>query len=221
MPNHDLASWQDQAEERQAESLAVTRHRVSLYEIEDYVDALINSEDSITPEQEIGYRSELAAALHARASKRDSVAHFLRACDHHEQAIDAEIDRLQRLKKTWQSGRDRMRRYVAEIIESLGTDERGKFRQLKGETTILAVQRNPKHVEVTDPSMVPHEFKNVTLSMPAAAWCDLYDSLDTTLREVIRVESSIDKRAIRKAIDSGEAVPGARLEDGDLRLVVK
>lgn len=199
---------------------------LTLYAIEDNYLALVNTEECVSPEQEEEFRAELAIALKSAVAKRDRVSQFLLACKHHEDAIDAEMKRLQALKKSWCAGRERMEKYVVGVIEGLGADAKGKFQTLKGETSTLSVRRNPVHVEITNAEAVSSEFKTVTVTISADDWrailamvCACDDFADMPLLKPIQVE--IDKRAIKAAIEAGQDVPGADLGFGDLRLEVK
>lgn len=202
---------------------------LTLFEIEDRYLALVNSEECVSPEMEQEFRTELSVALQSAVAKRDKVAQFLLACKQHEGAIDAEIKRLQALKKSWQAGRERMEKYVVSVIEGLGTDAKGKHHPLKGEISILSVRRNPVHVEITDPEAVPQQFKTVTVCMSADAWARIVAlPYENEIGEITSVydaatdlKTDIDKRAIKTAIEAGLEVRGADLGFGELSLQVK
>lgn len=188
---------------------------LTLYEVEDKYLALVNTEELVSPEQEAQFRAELADALKTAVEKRDRVAAFLRVCKHHEDAIDAEIDRLAKLKTSYINGRERMEKYIVSVIESMGTDAKGKYPKLKGETCVLGVKRNPPHIDITDESAVPTEFKAVTITMPAAVWADVRDQIGS---DVLHERTYVDKTAIKAAIKAGIDVEGADLAFGSLSL---
>lgn len=204
---------------------------LTLYEVEQQYLALCNTEEMVPEEQEEEFRKELGEALRTAAQKRDRVAHFLRICEHHESAIDAEIDRLEKLKGTWKRGRERMEQYVIRVIEEIGVD-----RKLHGETVTLSVQRNPSTVDITDSCAVPKKYKRVTVTLPAVVWDQIRsihvdnEGSDMTFEDnplivqerVIGSESVVvDKVAIKGAWKAKREVPGARKKDGDLRLVLR
>ena len=66
-------------------------------------------------------------------------------------------------------------------------------------------------------SLVPAVFKTLTIKLPAERWEQLLDSLDMeTAGDVIdavkKAEASIDKRAVKAALEREVAVPGAYLD---------
>jgi hypothetical protein len=190
-----------------------------LYVIEDYLAALIETAESVSPEQEQGFRAGFQNALTAAVEKRDQVGHFLA---HLEQQIDfarCEIDRLGQRKATCERALARLENYVIETIENLGTDGKGRYRTLEGKTITFSLRACSPSVEVTDESSIPADYKTLTLILPAAMWELLLDGLDVAqrvavLRQVKSPEVSVDKRSIKAAIDGGEDVPGASLVTG-------
>ena len=76
---------------------------------------------------------------------------------------------------------------------------------------------------ITDEDRVPIEFKSYTLKLPAELWEEIAAMLDATLlakiqQQVGLKEVSVDKRAIKSAIDGGWQVPGADLNTRKYRL---
>jgi len=190
-----------------------------LYVIEDYLAALIETAESVSPEQEQGFRAGFQNALTAAVEKRDQVGHFLA---HLEQQIDFarfEIDRLRQRKATCERALARLENYVIETLENLGTDSKGRYRKLEGKTTTFSLRACPPSVEVTDESAIPSEHKMLTLKLPAVTWEQLLDGLDierrvAVLEQVKSPEVSVDKRSVKAAIDGGADVPGANLATG-------
>jgi hypothetical protein len=195
---------------------------LTLYSTEEQYLALLNTEDLVSPEQEAEFRAELADALKTAVEKRDKVAAFLRICRHHEDAIDTEVERLTKLKKNYVTGRERMQKYIVSVIEGMGTDAKGKYPSLKGETCVIGVRRGPGHIEVTDEAKVPAEYKTATVTMPAALWADIREVInDDVLQTEVRERFSVDKTAIKAAIEAGTEVTGADLAFGGLSLSLR
>src|SRR5580704_8086538 len=71
----------------------------TLYELEDNLQALVNSIDlAEEPSARELILEEIGEALRKTAEKRDVVVAFLRHCEMQRRFADAEIDRIQRRK---------------------------------------------------------------------------------------------------------------------------
>ncbi len=84
----------------------------------------------------------------------------------------------------------------------------------------------PASVEIVDESAVASDYRTNTVKLPAKTWNLLLDSIDMDLyelamRQIAFVESTVEKRAIKAALDSGVLVGGARLADEKHSLVRK
>lgn len=76
-------------------SAAVTRVNQSLWQIEDDLDALLNSVDLVEDEAELEQlRFEIISTLERAVAKRDQVAAWLAREESTVAAIDAELARL-------------------------------------------------------------------------------------------------------------------------------
>jgi hypothetical protein len=190
-----------------------------LYVIEDHLAALIETAELVSPEQELEFRAEFQAALTAAVDQRDRVGQFLA---HLEQQIDFarfEIDRLRQRKAAFERALARLENYVIETIEHLGTDGKGKYRRLEGQTTTFSLRACPPSVEVADEAAIPAEYKVLLLKLPAVTWEQLLDGLEieqrsAVLGQVRSPEVTVDKRLVKAAIDGGVDVPGAGLAIG-------
>ena len=190
-----------------------------LYVIEDQLAALIETAELVSPEQEQEFRMEFQAALTAAVDKRDRVGQFLTHLEQQIEFAKCEMERLRQRKLMFERALARLENYVIETIEHLGTDSKGRYRRLEGKTTTLSVRACPPSVEVVDESVIPSEYKMLTLKLPAATWERLLDWLDierraSILSQVKSPEVSVDKRSIKAAIDGGAEIPGICLAIG-------
>jgi hypothetical protein len=203
----------------------------TLYEIEDGFQALVDSEDLVTPEQQEQYRLELVQKLETAVDKRQHMGEFIRYCELMQENCDKEIERIQKLKRTYAAAEERARDYVVFTIESLGPDQNGKYPRLAGRTLTLSVQRNPESVLIENEELVPEEYRSITLTLPLDIWSKVlaaFQAGDPCTRRVARhlkaaaerCTVNIDKAAIKHAIQSGQQVPGADLAIGRLRCKV-
>lgn len=124
-------------------------------------------------------------------SKLTASIGYSRNLDLTSEAIKNEIDRLTAMKKAVDDRNNRFKEYVKNSMEALGT--------LKVETELgtLSVAKNPVSVEVYDESMIADEYKKE------------------------KVTVTIDKTAIKNAINSGRDVQGARLIENKTSLRIK
>jgi hypothetical protein len=98
-------------------------------------------------------------------------------------AIEAEIKRLQELKATYQKRADVLRERVLTSMQELG------IKKITCPLFEISLRKNPSKVVVYDESMVPFNF-----------W------------RKPEVEIAVDKKLLKAALDAGEEVHGARLE---------
>ena len=208
---------------------------LTLYQIEDDLEALVNSEELVTPEQEQEFRGQLAEQLRTAVDRRQRCGEFLRYCELQQEACDMEIDRLLALKAKHAAAQERMEGYVIHTIETvMDPDAQGKYPKLAGHTLVLSVSRNPDSVYIQDEAAIPAEYKSVTVELPAEVWSavlgafagedadeDMGDIAKSLQAADEKAAIAIDKAAIRKAIKSGETVDGADLFIGGLRCEVK
>lgn len=200
---------------------------LTLYQIEEYLAALLDTREMAdTPEREAEIQREIERWVATAVEKRDAIVRFLAHCEGQISNIEREIERLTNLKKSYQRAIERMENYVVRAIVNLGPDDRGRWRKLEGKTCVLTVRHCPPSVEITDESAIPPAFKTITVTVPAEAWERFVDAVDVDERtrfldSVIRADVAVDKRAVKRALEDGESVPGAELRRDKLTLVVK
>lgn len=184
---------------------------LTLYEFAEDLLALLNSEALVTAEQQAEYQRDLAASLEKTAAKRDAVAAFIKTLELHAKFAGEEIDRIRARKQAFQNSADRLRQYVVDIIDGLGPDAKGKLRKFEGDCFTLQALACPVSLEITEESLVPLEYRRVTVSLREDEWDDLLDVWLTSLGSEFRispgsVSHSIDNAAI-KAYLNGPRIP--------------
>jgi hypothetical protein len=114
---------------------------------------------------------------------------------------------------------ERHEAYFAEGIKAMGTDAKGKYPILRGLTTQLRIQKNPDSVKITDEGLVPARFKKVTLTMSAEELFTITDHLHEGYTPGWTIDDvSLDKAAIKQALESKQDVPGAHMATGEMGL---
>lgn len=212
----------------------------ALYEVEENLAALLDTEALVTEEQRTEFALELQAGLKVAKDKRDRVAQFVTHCKTAVELATSEIARLRQRQQLFEKAADRLEGYVVGVIQSISApDAKGKYPKLEGHTSTLAIQRNPSSVVAEDEAAIPLSYKDAELKTrcPADRWAaaaaeiaslcaglqfgdDARQVLDLIL-DPKNVQHSIRKSEIKKAIEAGESVAGADLQVGEYRLVVK
>lgn len=220
-------------------STAVQTVSPTLYELEQDLAVLFDTEEFVEEKDRAEYEAAVAKAYTATVQKRDRVAQFILHCDTQIAACDAEIKRLQARKKSFSGVVERMRNNVLGIIFALGKNARGKYQELQGKTSTLCAHKNPSGVDVLDADAIPARFKRISLTLPYDKWClvhklfsdDVLQSaltpeeaeqvkaavVDATEKADVEVMNSLIKAAFAAEGD----VPGARLDEERYRLAIK
>lgn len=201
---------------------------LTLYEVEDDLLALLDSEALVTPEQKTQFEVELALALLAARSKRDRVASFIKSCDTAAKFAGEEIKRLRDRKQVFENASERLREYVTRVIREMGEDAKGKLHKLEGDHFTMYAQACPVSADISDEASIPGKYKNITVTMAMNEWAQLmltaeqqipgwtkrFDGSDAPL-------VSIDKQAIKRDLEAGQEIPGADLIVDKLSLRIK
>ena len=198
----------------------------TLYELEDNLQALVNSIDlAEEPSDRESILEEIGQALRKTTEKRDAVVAFLRHCEMQQRFADAEIDRIQKRKAAIGQLQEELESHLVCVVERYAMPDRRGVQRLEGNFSSLRIQKNPDSVLITDAGAIPLAFKQVILAMPAYVWEALLQTLGLEDRKiwearVEKLEFKPDKKAIGAELKSGTEIPGADLKFGDWRLVI-
>jgi len=196
----------------------------TLYELEDTLQALVNSIDlAEEPSAREAILDDIGQSLRRTKEKRDAVVAFLRHCEVQQKFADSEIDRIQRRKAFIARVQQELESYVVGVVEQYAPRDRRSIQRLEGNFSCLRIQRNPESVVISDVEAVPAKFKTVVVSMPALLWKSLVERFGDRAAlesEVERQEFKPDKKAIAAELKRGGEIPGADLKFGDWRLVI-
>jgi hypothetical protein len=201
----------------------------SLFELEQDLQALFDTAELVTQEQETEFLADISEALQRSVEKRDRVSQFITHCGHQRDNCDSEIKRLESRKRRFELAEKRMRQYVQTVIESLGTDEKGRYRKLEGKTATFSLRAKPPSIEITNEESVPDEYKCITVTMSFKMWHSFLegctyegDAVAKGMQELTdKAHVTVSKSAVRSAIDAGAEVPGADLNIGGHTLQIK
>ena len=162
-------------------------------------DALYENGGELTPELE----EQLAETREALPAKIDGYNHILARLAGMEAAADAEIKRLQALKKTAQNAQKSLKGHLLNAMQTFGIEK------IEGSTCKVFRKANPASVTITDENALLQPFKE---------W--LFDGVMDDLPAWIKVEASINKTALKDLLKNGEQVFGAELTQGE-SIVIK
>jgi hypothetical protein len=192
----------------------------TLYNLEDDLAALVNSEDLVeTEEQHIQIVREIAQAGEKAVAKRDSCIRMFRYLDLQQQGIDTEIKRLQELKASYATSEKRLEKYVIRVMEDFCPIPKKGAKKLEGSIGVLSLRQNPPAVEISDEAAVPTKYKNITVEMDADTW--LRFAPDPLVNLTRRTTYTLKKAEIKEVLKDGGEVPGADLGFGSKRLEIK
>jgi Siphovirus Gp157 len=204
----------------------VRQSNCTLYELEDNLQALVNSIDlAEEPSSRETILEEIGQALRKTREKRDTVVAFLRHCKLQQEFADQEITRIEKRKTFLARVQQELELRAIEVIEQFAVPDRKGIKRLEGNCSSLRIQKNPDSVVVVDPILVPPAFKAAVLTLPAHVWEALLQCLDPEERKefeslVDKLEFRPDKKAIGAELKNGTEIPGADLRFGEWRLVL-
>lgn len=223
--------------------------RLTLSTLEQHLAVLQDIESEISPEQEAEFQLALHEALTKVAEKRDRVAHVIedllrqaRLADDAARGFDAICQRYIQRETRFKKAAERLKDYVLSVMRTLPKPAKGP-RRLEGATSTLKANGVAPSVEVLDESQVPLEYKRVTVKIGVELWqlvCERYGvdpkigkyEVDrTALLEALKKPCEACAHLEGTACENGpcqkcngtskQLIPGARLDDTKLRLVIE
>jgi hypothetical protein len=190
-----------------------------LYDLEQHLACLLDTEEMVPTELEEEYSRELQATLTTTIEKRDRVGQFILHLKSQIALAHAEGQRLRERETFFEKVLTRMEGYVTWTIDSLGLDAKGKRKKLEGKTVTLFLHGCDKRAEVLDEAAVPTKYKRITVTLPAETWELVCESVDLDLRQRVLDELKSPKievnlSAVKADLKAEVLVPGAQLAGG-------
>ena len=174
--------------------------------------------------------------IKAELRKVDGIAKMLKEFEARALAAKEEAQRISRIADLWEARRERLKAITTETMIATGKTE------LHGAVETLSLRKCPPSVEIAQPELVPGEYLRVELSMTmdifrliesalAQGWKDSFPTRATPADGSVLAEFRASsnparppremKREIATALKGGGGVPGCRLVEDKLTLVVK
>ena len=94
----------------------------------------------------------LEALEDAIEDKAENTAKVIKQLEANASMLDNEINRLTERKKASENNAKRLKMYLQDQLEKVGTDK------IKGEIFTVAIQNNPQSVEVLDETIIPADY---------------------------------------------------------------
>lgn len=184
----------------------------TFYEIEEQLQALLDTEEMVGQEQAGEYFADLARAHTDAIRKRDGIIKALVSFDEQIEGAEEEIKRLKEHIARQQAAKERLQRYVVAVLEML---PEGRQR-LTCHLGTLALRKGSKRVEVHDTSQVPWALKRAVVHVAGIQ----AERIVASLTDGAFASVEPDKKLIRAVIDGGGEVPGVELVTGEPTLKV-
>lgn len=146
---------------------------LTLYDAEDYLSAMLETEGAVEPALEEQFKLELRAAIGAAVDKRERVGRFILHCENQAKFAREEVQRISKKARAFENVAERIRKYVLGWIVEKGLDAKGKLPKLEGHTVTMSARACAASVEITDEALIPLGCKLVTVEMPAEDWLKL------------------------------------------------
>ena len=116
---------------------------LTLYEIEENLLALIDTEDMCPEEQLAEHAAALAEAGEAAIAKRDRSIQFIRSVESAISGLREEEKRLAEKRRRLATGLERYEAYLVRVIEMSGQQTSPTIKRLKGRLGDLCAATNP------------------------------------------------------------------------------
>lgn len=194
---------------------------VTLYETLDTLAALAETDvDQLSETEKAELIADVGAAMKANAEKCDRVAMFILGETARGEFWRDVARGMTEKARLAENNVERVREYVAGILQALPRDEKGKPAKAIGTNHTMSLRAKPAFVKI-DPVLVSDDYKLVTLTMPLEMWQQINQELTLNEHELRKVVFSIDEVALKAAAKGGLEVPGTALLVGEYSLVIK
>jgi hypothetical protein len=136
-----------------------------------------------------------------------------------------EIERLQKFVAKQEKIVENLRKSLLQALLLFGEEDKKGIKRLKFGTIELSTRKSPPSIKVEDEDMLDSRFKLIDIKLQNLTISELIkfkQCLDEFgLHFEAKQDIKISKTLIKKAIDSGEEVEYASLEEGKIGLVIK
>lgn len=138
---------------------------------------------------------------------------------------NSEIERLSKLIERRNNLIDKLKANLLQALLLFGEEDKKGIKRLKFGTIELATRKNPSSIKVENEDMIDNRFKLIDVKFNNLTTQQLVklkqclDQFDLSLP--VKEEVKVSKTEIKKAIEAGEKVEYATVEEGKINLVIK
>ena len=126
------------------ELISARPNSCTLYDLEDNLQALVNSIDlAEEPSARESILEEIGESLRKTKNKRDSVVAFLRHCELQQKFADAEIERIQKRKGFIARVQEELEFYLVQVIEQFAAPDRRGIKRIGAISPACGYRRIP------------------------------------------------------------------------------
>lgn len=176
------------------------------------LDDLVAYQDTLEMTQTDEDRAAIREAIERHQAqliaKVDRYAGMMRRLEFEAQWERAESERHAKRRKRYEAVLQRMEEYAVAAMQVQNV------RKLEGQGSALKLRQSPGAVVITEEDAVPMRYKSVTVTMPLDVWENLIAAAGATGGSW-RASVATSKDAVKRAIKSGDDVPGADLVFND------
>ena len=208
---------------------------LSLYKIETELLDLMRFRESVADDPDMT-PDEITASLEAidrqiteyvtrEVAKVDGIAAYLRECHARHDVLKAEAQRLQLQADAWAERGERLYAVTLQVMQQTGAT------LLEGANSTFKVRKNPPSVDPNiQMDILPTPYQRLTVKLNRSLWERVLAYLMTNekgaplFRELIEINVGNPepmKDAIKSELRAGVGVPGCRLREDSVRLVVE
>lgn len=207
---------------------------LSLYKIEtELLDLMRFREDvaqdtDLTPQEQTAsleaIDKQITEYVHREVAKVDGIAAYLRECETRAAVLKAEAMRIKAQADAWTARHDRLEAVTLRVMQQTGAT------LLEGANSTFKVRKNPPSVDVAQPELVPTPYQRLTVKLNRGLWERVLAHLMMSekgaplFHELIEINVGNPepmKDAIKSELRAGVGVPGCRLREDSVRLVVE
>lgn len=210
-----------------APNLSLYNIRTELLELLRYREEIASDPDMTPQEMQTSLEicdDRIREYVTGEIAKVDGIAAYFRECDARQEALRAEAKRILAQADIWEQRGKRLNQITLRVMQQTGATH------LEGATSTFKVRKNPPSLDVAQPELVPAPYQRRQVTLTTALWDRLLAHLFATpkgatlfveLQECKISEPEAMKDAIKKELKAGVGVPGCRMREDSVRLVVE
>lgn len=184
---------------------------MSLYQIEsDLTELMVAREEAEDDDGRAAVDQAIEEYAGRELRKVDSIRSYILHCEAQIKAAKTEGERIAMYRNSWEDRRDHLKAVCVSVIDRFIPS-----RRVEGHTGALRIQANggPQLITIYDESLVPDFFKQTTVTMALQDWAGRLVKHATLAGIKFDAVAQISNARLRAALEAGEEVPGAHLED--------